>query len=329
MNRFPFVADHQRRHGVKRLFTILGIARSSFSYWRATAAARDARQAAGARLASRILAVHQPSDGTYDVPRIAVSAIGSSVYNALAESFRATFKHEWLLASSCMALTVLVWDRQRPPGRSCTSPTCQNVLITQLLPPMRDPRTSRSPPTLPLCRAAERSRIGRRGPAQHRSTFDENHSAFTAKGHSPHGLWAGPPLSQVSVGRFSMSQTDAAAARTGRTGAHGAWKARDRAGRVRARTSPLIETTTKGEQGADVHQLHQSAETGEARDDRDDHAEQDRRPAGGREPRVDLGEEPGQQSVPAHRGEDPRPAQQHDQADRGRAHSRAELITPA
>ncbi|MBV7247310.1 MULTISPECIES: CGNR zinc finger domain-containing protein [Streptomyces] len=38
---------------------------------------------------------------------------------------------EWLLASSCMALTVLVWDRQRPPGRVCTSPTCQNVFITQ------------------------------------------------------------------------------------------------------------------------------------------------------------------------------------------------------
>lgn len=38
---------------------------------------------------------------------------------------------EWLLASSCMALTVLVWDRQRPPGRICASPSCQNVFITQ------------------------------------------------------------------------------------------------------------------------------------------------------------------------------------------------------
>ncbi|MBT2235547.1 CGNR zinc finger domain-containing protein [Nonomuraea sp. NEAU-A123] len=36
---------------------------------------------------------------------------------------------EWLLASSCMALTVLVWDRQRPPGRICASPGCQNVFI--------------------------------------------------------------------------------------------------------------------------------------------------------------------------------------------------------
>ena len=32
MNRFQFVADHQRRFGVKRLCTILNIARSSFYY---------------------------------------------------------------------------------------------------------------------------------------------------------------------------------------------------------------------------------------------------------------------------------------------------------
>ncbi|GHK05134.1 hypothetical protein SY2F82_69310 [Streptomyces sp. Y2F8-2] len=38
---------------------------------------------------------------------------------------------EWLLASSCMALTVLVWDRQRPPGRICASSSCRNVFITQ------------------------------------------------------------------------------------------------------------------------------------------------------------------------------------------------------
>ncbi|WP_030671684.1 CGNR zinc finger domain-containing protein [Streptomyces sp. NRRL B-1347] len=36
---------------------------------------------------------------------------------------------EWLLASSCMALTVLVWDRQRPPGGLCASPRCANVYI--------------------------------------------------------------------------------------------------------------------------------------------------------------------------------------------------------
>ncbi|MER5257237.1 MULTISPECIES: CGNR zinc finger domain-containing protein [unclassified Streptomyces] len=38
---------------------------------------------------------------------------------------------EWLLASSCMALTVLVWDRQRPPGRVCASPSCHDVFISQ------------------------------------------------------------------------------------------------------------------------------------------------------------------------------------------------------
>ncbi len=70
MNRFQFVADHQRRYGVKRLCTILGIARSSFYYWRRTAADRAARKAADARLAARIRAVHRESDGTYGVPRI-------------------------------------------------------------------------------------------------------------------------------------------------------------------------------------------------------------------------------------------------------------------
>ncbi|MER5492828.1 CGNR zinc finger domain-containing protein [Streptomyces sp. NPDC002490] len=38
---------------------------------------------------------------------------------------------EWFLASSCMALTVLVWDRQRPPGGICASASCWNVFITQ------------------------------------------------------------------------------------------------------------------------------------------------------------------------------------------------------
>ncbi|MFI8829257.1 IS3 family transposase [Streptomyces sp. NPDC053431] len=70
VNRFQFVADHQRRYGVKRLCTIVDIARSSFYYWLATAADRAARQAADARLTARIRAVHQESDGTYGVPRI-------------------------------------------------------------------------------------------------------------------------------------------------------------------------------------------------------------------------------------------------------------------
>jgi CGNR zinc finger len=38
---------------------------------------------------------------------------------------------EWFLASSCLALTVLVWDRQLPPGRTCASAACRNVFVTQ------------------------------------------------------------------------------------------------------------------------------------------------------------------------------------------------------
>jgi transposase InsO family protein len=70
VNRFQCVADLQRRYGVKRMCSILGVARSSFSYWCRTAANRAARQAADARLAARIRAVHQESDGTYGAPRI-------------------------------------------------------------------------------------------------------------------------------------------------------------------------------------------------------------------------------------------------------------------
>lgn len=38
---------------------------------------------------------------------------------------------EWFLASSCLALTVLVWDRGRPPGGVCASPSCRNVHLAQ------------------------------------------------------------------------------------------------------------------------------------------------------------------------------------------------------
>jgi predicted RNA-binding Zn ribbon-like protein len=38
---------------------------------------------------------------------------------------------EWLLASSCMALAVLLWDRQHPPGRACASPSCHHVFIAR------------------------------------------------------------------------------------------------------------------------------------------------------------------------------------------------------
>ena len=38
---------------------------------------------------------------------------------------------EWFLASSCLALTVLIWDAQRPPGGVCASPSCGNVYLSQ------------------------------------------------------------------------------------------------------------------------------------------------------------------------------------------------------
>jgi transposase InsO family protein len=70
VTRFQFVEDHSQRYGAKRLCRVLGIARSSFYHWKATAAARAARQADDAALAERIRAVHAAFDGTYGVPRI-------------------------------------------------------------------------------------------------------------------------------------------------------------------------------------------------------------------------------------------------------------------
>ncbi|WP_167828647.1 IS3 family transposase [Streptomyces sp. MZ04] len=70
MSRCQFVEDHQRRFGVTRLCSLLGIARSSFDYWRRTAPHRLARQTAEAELATRIRKTHQDSDGTYGAPRI-------------------------------------------------------------------------------------------------------------------------------------------------------------------------------------------------------------------------------------------------------------------
>ncbi|MFI6689740.1 IS3 family transposase [Streptomyces sp. NPDC050485] len=70
MTRFQFVADHQRRFGVKRLCTVLGIARSSFCYGHCTAPVRALRQAAEAELAARIRKVHRDSDGAYGAPRM-------------------------------------------------------------------------------------------------------------------------------------------------------------------------------------------------------------------------------------------------------------------
>ncbi len=70
MNRFQFVDDHRRHHGVKRLCQVIGIARSSYHHWKATASDRASRVADDARLAARIRVIHRQSAGTYGVPRI-------------------------------------------------------------------------------------------------------------------------------------------------------------------------------------------------------------------------------------------------------------------
>jgi transposase InsO family protein len=70
VNRFQFVADHQRRYGVKRLCQVIGIARSSFYHWKATTTDRAARAAADSQLEARIRVIHRESAGTYGVPRV-------------------------------------------------------------------------------------------------------------------------------------------------------------------------------------------------------------------------------------------------------------------
>lgn len=77
MNRFQFVAEHARQHGVKRLCRVVGIARSSYYHWMSTAPERAARQAADLALAARIRAVHADSHGTYGAPRITAELRGA------------------------------------------------------------------------------------------------------------------------------------------------------------------------------------------------------------------------------------------------------------
>jgi transposase InsO family protein len=80
VNRFQFVADHQQRYGVKRLCQLVGVARSSFYYWKATEPDRAARETADAALAVRIRAVQTRHDGTYGAPRITAELNGNGLH---------------------------------------------------------------------------------------------------------------------------------------------------------------------------------------------------------------------------------------------------------
>ncbi|TQS43900.1 IS3 family transposase, partial [Cryptosporangium phraense] len=70
VTRFQFVDDHSQHHSVKRLCQVIGLNRSSFYYWKATAGDRARRDAADLLLAGRIRAVHAEHDTTYGAPRI-------------------------------------------------------------------------------------------------------------------------------------------------------------------------------------------------------------------------------------------------------------------
>lgn len=80
---------------------------------------------------------------------------------------------EWFLASSCLALTVLLWDRQRPPGGLCSSPSCQNVYVTQGPGPARRYCSRR-------CATRERVAAHRRGHQEGKSLSREQESTAEA-----------------------------------------------------------------------------------------------------------------------------------------------------
>lgn len=73
---------------------------------------------------------------------------------------------EWFLTSSCLALAVLLWDHQRPPGGLCASPACRNVYLTSGPGPARRYCSRR-------CATRERVAAHRRG---RRATDTKSHS---------------------------------------------------------------------------------------------------------------------------------------------------------
>ncbi|MFE4599852.1 IS3 family transposase [Kitasatospora indigofera] len=63
---------------MKPICQVLGITRSTFYYWQASAATRADRLIADTRTTARIRAVHVAPDGTYGVPRVTAERRESS-----------------------------------------------------------------------------------------------------------------------------------------------------------------------------------------------------------------------------------------------------------
>ncbi|MFV2118650.1 IS3 family transposase [Streptomyces sp. Act-28] len=99
---------------MKRLCSVLGVSRLSFYYWRRTAADRAARQAADARLAARIRAVRQESDGTYGAPRITAELRETSGEAVTTSGSPGSCGRPGWKGSGCAAGTAPPW-RARPP----------------------------------------------------------------------------------------------------------------------------------------------------------------------------------------------------------------------
>ncbi|MFJ5924963.1 CGNR zinc finger domain-containing protein [Kitasatospora sp. NPDC092948] len=76
---------------------------------------------------------------------------------------------EWLIAASCLALAVLLWERGRPPGGSCAAPRCRNVYLTTGSGPERR-YCSRRCATRERVAAHRRARIAAPGSPEPRTT---------------------------------------------------------------------------------------------------------------------------------------------------------------
>lgn len=70
MSRLQFVDDHRDALGVKRLYQVLGLNRSSYYKWRTGGGARQAREQDDRLLAQKIRLIHADSRGAYGSPRV-------------------------------------------------------------------------------------------------------------------------------------------------------------------------------------------------------------------------------------------------------------------